>query len=81
MNRLPIAVANKAVWYVLHQETHVRVCETDDGDYVYYILRKDNGYGAKRLTTEMIDKYEETHDGKKPRGTRHVPKLCSCYVP
>ena len=79
-------VAKKAIWLVLHQKTHVWCMkekdeETGKESFVYYVLGEDNELGEKKLSNELITKYECTLRGEKPAYLRSLEKLlgiCSC---
>ena len=79
-------VARKAIWLVLNQKTHVwakkeKGSTTGTDSIVYYVLSQDNELGEKRLSQELIMKYECTLRGEKPSRLRSLEKLfgiCSC---
>ena len=65
---LPAAMIKKALWYVDHQETHIQVCKNDDEDggaFMYYVLRKDNETGHKKISQRLIDMYDAASEGKQ----------------
>ena len=69
---IPRSMLDKAKWLVDHRKTHIAEEEDDehDDDSVahtkYFVLRKDNPGGYKKITTKMIDFYEECSRGATP---------------
>ena len=61
----PKKMIMKALWYVDHQDTHVNIYEWENGDYGYYILRKDNPGGVKKLTKRLIEMYGQANAGHR----------------
>ena len=80
------AICRKAIWLVLHKKTHVWCMDELDEDtgaktYVYYVLVTDNELGEKKITPELITKYESTLAGVRPKGMKSREKIlniCSC---
>ena len=62
-----------------HQDTHVNIYEWENGDYGYYILRKDNPGGVKKLTKRLIEMYEQANAGHRDRRVEdleHFEHVC-----
>ena len=54
------------MWYVQNKKTHVKAFKDDyfgDGVIYYVILRKDNPYGAKKLSNKLIDMFFSAWEG------------------
>jgi len=76
---VPKKMIEKALWYVAHQDTHVNIYEWENGDYGYYILRKDNPGGVKKLTKRLIEMYEQANAGRRDRRVvdlEHFEHVC-----
>ena len=77
------ATAKKAIWLVLHKESHLWCQDVIDEDtgkksYVYYVLVQDNELRERKLNHELIAKYESTLQGKKPKHLR--PRYAMRYT-
>ena len=76
---VPKKMIKKALWYVDHQDSHVNIYPWENGDYGYYILRKDNPGGVKKLTKRLIEMYEQANAGHRDRRVvdlEHFEHVC-----
>jgi hypothetical protein len=77
---IPKAMLVKALYYINNQETHVRIFQEERADqYSYYVLKKDNEYGAKNITSKLIELFEAARGGvKDTRIKDHATLLAVC---
>ena len=71
----------KALYYIENQETHVWTFPDprENDKHSFYVLKKDNEYGAKKITPKLIDLFEAAKDGvKDPRIKDHASLLEVC---
>ena len=71
----------KALWYVVNQTTHVRAARDDEDEIYYYVLKKDNSFGAKKITDTLITQFEAALGGRWPARVPTLEKLlalCQC---
>jgi hypothetical protein len=61
---VPKQMLLKALWYVDHQDTHVSAFRDGAGDPAFYVLSKDNEYGAKKITPRLISMHEKAFRGE-----------------
>jgi hypothetical protein len=53
---IPKAMMLKALYYINNQETHVWTFQEERADqHSFYVLKKDNEYGAKTITPKLIE--------------------------
>ena len=62
---MPKAVLEKALWYVRHRTTHIQIAKEHDGSFIYYVLRKDNQVGLKKIGKIALQQYVDACNGKK----------------
>ena len=78
---IPVGAMEKALWLVENQKSHVHVAKDDEGDFFYYVLKKDNDYGAKKITKKLIQDFMATMRGEKPKCVKDIDTLCAlCEV-
>jgi hypothetical protein len=77
---IPKAMLVKALYYINNQETHVRIFQEERADqYSYYVLKKDNEYGAKTITPKLIELFEAARGGEKDTRIKdHATLLAVC---
>jgi hypothetical protein len=77
---IPKAMLVKALYYINNQDTHVRIFQEERADqYSYYVLKKDNEYGAKNITSKLIELFEAARGGvKDTRIKDHATLLAVC---
>ena len=79
---IPRSMVEKAKWLVDHKKTHIVEEEDDehDDDSVahtkYFVLRKDNPGGFKKISDRMVDFYEDCSRG----ATRTCTNACISYT-
>ena len=71
---IPKEMMKKAVWYIDNQDTHVHAVEfyTDPDDEAtktigFWVLRKDNEGGFKKITKRLLECVQAAWQGKKDR--------------
>ena len=64
MPGVPKAVLEKALWYVQHRTSHIQIAKEPDGSFIYYVLRKDNGVGLKKIGKIALQQYVDACNGK-----------------
>lgn len=77
---VPKKMIEKSLWYVQHSETHVHAFKNDDGEINFYVLRKDNTTGYKKISPRLIEMYEAASEGTKDRRIKdlaHLTDVCS----
>ena len=78
---VPKAMVKKALWYVDHRDTHVKVVDPGDGEEpFYYILRKDNKTGLKQITKRLLEMYVRAEHGEKDariKDLEHLADVCA----
>ena len=62
---MPKAVLEKALWYVRHRTSHIQIAKEPDGSFIYYVLRKDNQVGLKKIGKIALQQYVDACNGKK----------------
>jgi hypothetical protein len=62
---VPKAVLEKALWYVRHRTAHIQIAKEHDGSFIYYVLRKDNQVGLKKIGKIALQQYVDACNGKK----------------
>ena len=72
---IPKPMMEKALWYVQHQSTHIRVVKSDEGSFTYYFLAKDNRGKYTKLTAQLITMYDAALYGKKDTRIREHDTL------
>ena len=80
---IPKEMLVKALYYIDNQDTHVWTFQDEREDkHSFYVLKKDNEYGAKKITTKLIDLFEAAreHGVKDPRIKDHASLLAVCDV-
>ena len=65
MPGVPKAVLQKALWYLQNRTTHIQIAKEDDGSFIYYVLRKDNDVGLKKIGKIALQQYIDACNGKK----------------
>jgi hypothetical protein len=77
---IPKAMMQKALWYVEHQSTHILQARNHDGDKIWYVMRKDNDSGYKKIEKRLIEMYEAAMQGTMDRRVKdldHLIDICS----
>ena len=82
---IPKAMLMKALYYIENQDTHVWTFEEDtreeDKKHSFYVLKKDNEYGAKKITPKLIELFEAARGGVKDKRIKdHASLLAVCDV-
>ena len=72
---LPRGMMQKALWYVEHQTTHVHAVKLLDSSIGYFILRKDNPGGFKKLDQRLKDMYLAALNGEKDKRIKSLDQL------
>ena len=62
---VPKGVMKKALWYVNNQDTHVHAFKSELGVVSFYVLQKDNEFGAKKISERLMQMWEAAKEGKK----------------
>ena len=59
----------KALYYIDNQDrTHIWTFQDEREDkHSFYVLKKDNEYGAKKITTKLIELFEAARYGEKDK--------------
>jgi hypothetical protein len=53
---IPKAMILKALYYIENQDRHVWIFQEERADqHSFYVLKKDNEYGAKKITQKLIE--------------------------
>ena len=65
MPGVPKGVLEKALWYVRHRTSHIHIAKEADGSFIYYVLRKDNDVGLKKIGKIALQQYVDACNGKK----------------
>ncbi len=56
----------KALYYIDNQDTHVWTFQEEREDkHSFYVLKKDNKFGAKKITQRLIEQFESARGGVK----------------
>ena len=58
-------VLEKALWYVQHRTSHIQIAKETDGSFIYYVLRKDNDVGLKKIGKIALQQYVDACNGKQ----------------
>ena len=65
--QVPKGMIDKALWYVKHKDTHIRLEEDgDEGQTKYHFLTQSNPLKAKQMSQQLLGWYQNTLEGKKP---------------
>jgi hypothetical protein len=62
---VPKGVLEKALWYVRHRTSHIHIAKEADGSFIYYVLRKDNDVGLKKIGKIALQQYVDACNGKQ----------------
>ena len=62
---IPTGILQKAKWYVDHQRTHIHIARDGKGGFIWYVLRKDNPGGWKKVLNKTLQAYIDACNGKK----------------
>ena len=62
---IPTAILKKAKWYVDHKATHIHIARDGKGGFIWYVLRKDNPGGWKKVLNKTLQAYIDACNGKK----------------
>ena len=62
---IPTGILKKAKWYVDHQATHIHIARDGKGGFIWYVLRKDNPGGWKKVLNKTLQAYIDACNGKK----------------
>jgi hypothetical protein len=79
---IPKEMLVKALYYIDNQDTHVWTFQDEREDkHSFYVLKKDNEYGAKKITTKLIELFEAARYGEKDKRIKdHASLLAVCDV-
>ena len=79
---IPKAMLMKALYYIENQDTHVWTFQEErDDQHSFYVLKKDNEYGAKKITPKLIELFEAARGGVKDKRIKdHASLLAVCDV-
>ena len=79
---IPKAMLVKALFYIENQDTHVWIFQEEREDqHSFYVLKKDNEYGAKKITPKLIELFEAARGGVKDKRIKdHASLLAVCDV-
>ena len=72
---IPTGVMKKALWYIEHQATHILQTRNNDGEKIWYVMRKDNESGYKKIETHLIQMFEAAMQGTMDRRVKDVDHL------
>ena len=61
---LPLAMLEKALWYVVNKDTHVMAFKMDDESVAFFVLVKDNEFGAKKITKKLMHMFNRLMIGE-----------------
>ena len=76
---VPREILLKGKWYVDNTRTHVHIAK-EKGDFFWYVLRKSNEAGLKKVTNKSLEAYIDTFNGKKPTGIKSYEALTNaCF--
>ena len=78
---VPKKMMLKALWYVDHQKTHIRICKTKDKDnpFEYFILKKDHKTGCNKITERLVSMYLKAltnQDDARVKDVEHFEAIC-----
>ena len=81
---VPKKMLQKALWYVENQKTHIHAFQAErHGAVSYYVMRKDNALGLKKISTRAIDMYERAlFQGEmdpRVKDLDHLLEVCSSF--
>jgi len=79
---VPKEMIKKALWYVDNRETHLHIFNPQDCEdqFAYYILRKDNKSGLKKIETRLVEMYLAAARGEWDRRIKdldHLADICA----
>ena len=81
---IPRAMLVKALYHINNQDTctHVWIFQEEREDqHSFYVLKKDNEYGAKKITPKLIELFEAARGGVKDKRIKdHASLLAVCDV-
>ena len=81
---IPRAMLVKVLYYINNQDTctHVWIFQEEREDqHSFYVLKKDNEYGAKTITPKLIELFEAARGGVKDKRIKdHASLLAVCDV-
>ena len=79
---IPKEMLVKALYYIENQDTHVWTFQEEREDkHSFYVLKKDNEYGAKKITPKLIELFEAARGGVKDKRIKdHASLLAVCDV-
>ncbi len=72
---VPKGVMKKALWYVDNQQTHVHAFKSELGVVSFYVLQKDNEFGAKKISERLMQMWEAAKEGKKDKRIKDLDSL------
>ena len=76
---VPREILLKGKWYVDNTRTHMHIAK-EKGDFFWYVLRKSNEAGLKKVTNKSLEAYIDTFNGKKPTGIKSYEALTNaCF--
>ena len=79
---IPAGTMKKALWYIEHQETHILEARDNDGEKMWYVLRRDNDSGYKKIEKRLIEMFEAAMQGEKDRRVKdldHLLDVCRLF--
>ena len=65
----------KALWYVEHQDTHIKITKDRNGTFIYYVLGKNNPWTFKKIGTINLNAYMDACNGKQHPSCNTKEKL------
>ena len=72
---LPLLMLEKALWYVVNKDTHVKAFQMDDASVAFFVLAKDNAYGAKKITQKLMQMYNKLMIGEMDARLKDLDSL------
>ena len=79
---VPAAMIKKALWYVDNRDTHIYTLRDADGDFSYYVMRRDNASGYKKWEPRLFEMHEHAREGEKDRrikDLKHLADVCNLF--
>ena len=72
---VPTPMMEKALWYVEHQDTHIKITKDRNGTFIYYVLGKNNPWTFKKIGTINLNAYMDACNGKQHPSCNTKEKL------
>jgi len=77
--QIPKQVMDKALWYVDHKGTHILEGRDEDGEKMWYVMRRDNKSNYKKIEKRLIEMFEAAAKGELDRRIKdleHLMDIC-----